>query len=507
MSKKKLFPVTLETGLTVFVGVVLLWLYWPVLTRLFNDLTVNEDYSYGLLLPLVSLYLIYLKWPQISSQSWQPSWLGLIIVSLGFFCYIFGELVAIYYIAPVSFVIVLAGFAVVLGGWRLLRLLIFPLFLLFLMIPLPSLLTKQMTLPLQLLSSWLAAHFLQFAGFPLVRQGNVIDLGVRQLQVVDACSGLRYILSLSALGLIFCYFYQRRLWKAMLLIISLVPLAILANALRVAAMGVLPALQEGFLHSFSGWLIFVFCFGFLGLLNWLLNYVQPPVAPVASEANILHPTPDPGVAAKKPTYYLLAMLALVIFAYPVTHRLSEPSPVPLLQNFDHFPMEIQAWKGRRGFLDKAVAEVVGADDYLEAVYDRPEGKSISLWIAYFESQGKDVRRRIHSPLLCLSGAGWRFLESQIIDVAPGLPVRYLLMERHGAKQVVFYWYLQRGRWYASEYPKYLFMGIDGLLKRRNDGAIVRLITPVEGNHIQDAKERLANFTHLLIPVLSQFIPN
>jgi len=118
-----------------------------------------------------------------------------------------------------------------------------------------------------------------------------------------------------------------------------------------------------------------------------------------------------------------------------------------------------------------------------------------------------VRRRIHSPLLCLSGAGWRFLESQIIDVAPGLPVRYLLMERHGAKQVVFYWYLQRGRWYASEYPKYLFMGIDGLLKRRNDGAIVRLITPVEGNHIQDAKERLANFTHLLIPVLSQFIPN
>ncbi len=507
MTEAKKLILRTEAGLGTAVCLALLWLYWPVLTNVFGDLTVNEDYSYGLLLPLVSIYIIYLKWPQIYGPTWKPSWMGLVIVAFGFLLYTFGELVAIYYIGPISFVVVLVGLAVAWGGWSLLRLTVFPLLLLFLMIPPPSLVTQQITLPLQLLSSWLAANFLRILGYPLMRQGNVIDLGVRQLQVVDACSGLRYILSLSALGIIFCYFYQRRFWKAAVLIISLVPSAILANGIRVAAMGIFPSLQEGFLHTFSGWLIFIFCFGFMGLLNWLLNYLEPPIVTPSQRPRTPNPSPAaPGSDGKKHTYILLAMLALVILAYPVTHRLSEAAPVPLLQKFGNFPMEIQGLQGKRGYLDKNMEEVVGADDYLEAVYNQQDSKLISLWIAYFESQGKNVRRRVHSPIHCLTGAGWRIKESKIIDVAPNLPVRYLLVERQGFKNVVFYWYLQRGRWYASEYPKYLFMGIDGLLKRRNDGAIVRLITPVETD-VKEAQERLTRFSQSLIPVLHKFIPD
>ncbi len=123
---------------------------------------------------------------------------------------IIGELAADLYFPRVSFVISLFGLVVLVGGWGLARLLIFPLLLLFLMIPLPDLITKALTIPLQLISSQLASRMLRLIGIPVLRQGNIIDLGVRQMQIVDACSGLRYILALLALGVIFCYFYQRK---------------------------------------------------------------------------------------------------------------------------------------------------------------------------------------------------------------------------------------------------------------------------------------------------------
>jgi exosortase len=202
-----------------------------------------------------------------------------LFVAVGFALYIVGELGADLYVPRVSFVIVITGLLFLMGGWGLVRLLLFPLFLLILMFPLPGLLTKQLTMPLQLISSRLATAMLQMVGIPAFCQGNVIDLGVRQMQMVEACSGLRYILALFALGVIFCYFFQRRLWKILLLLMVLIPSAIVANALRVMAMGIIPALLlPGFWHAFSGWLIFVFCLGILSLINWILNMIQPLAA-------------------------------------------------------------------------------------------------------------------------------------------------------------------------------------------------------------------------------------
>jgi len=277
---RTLLPFILAAVLSL--GVVLIYL--PILLNLANRLAGDEDYSYGLLLPLVSGYIIYLKWPQIRHYRWEPSWWEVPVVILGFILLTAGKLVADPYSPPFSFTVVITGLLLLLGGWGIIRMLSFPLVLLVLMLPLPGIITNFLTFPLQLISSRLAAGFLRALGIPLVLQGNVLDLGVRQLQVVSACSGLRYILALLALGIIFCYFYQRRLWKGVVLLIALVPAAIFANATRVAAMGLFPALQEGFLHSFSGWLIFVFCFAAMALLNWSLNYWRPePQALVEAE--------------------------------------------------------------------------------------------------------------------------------------------------------------------------------------------------------------------------------
>jgi exosortase D (VPLPA-CTERM-specific) len=490
--------------LLAVIALLLLWFYWPVLVSLGNSLLASEDYSFGLLLPLVSGYLVYLKWAKLRQRTWQPSWIGLLIIFLGFGIYILGDLAAAFYFPPFSLLVVVTGLIWLTGGWPLARELAFPLLLLLLMIPLPAMVMQSATFPLQLLSSRLAAGMLQFIGIPLVRQGNVIDLGVRQLQVVDACSGLRYILSLSALGLIYCYFYQRNLWKAAILLLCLVPAAILANALRVAAMGLFPALQEGFWHSFSGWLIFIFCFGFLVLINWLLNYLRPEGSIPEAEAKVSSPGAEPAPATK--TSYLphiIAALILVLLAGQMALRLSRAPDIPLLQNLDNFPLTLGGYQGRRDYLDAAMAKKVGADAYLEVNYNSPQSAPVNLWMAYFERQSKKTEGRIHSPLICLQGGGGHFLESKIIDVAPGLPVRYLLMERDGSQQLVYYWYLQQGNWVASEYSSRLFMGWNGLLKQRNDGAIVRLTTPVQPD-LEAAQDRLNKFVHLLMPLLPKY---
>jgi len=504
-----IYRAKISSGVQLALGFILttaiFWFYWPVLLSLAVELSSNEDYSFGLLLPIVAAYIVYLKWPQLRSRQWQPSWAGLAVMALGFILYAFGELVAILYFPPVSFLVVISGLILLIGGWQPMSLLIFPMFLLFFMIPLPALVMKHLTLPLQLISSRLAAGFLQTVGIPVVLHGNVIDLGVRQLQVVEACSGLRYILSLTALGIIFCYFYQRCFWKALILLIAIVPAAVIANSLRVAAMGIFPALQEGFWHGFSGWLIFIFCFGFLALINYGLNLLRPASSPLTAEEPAF-PSGSIGYTSRiSLTLYLIGALVLVLMAFPLTLRMSQALPVPLLQSFDKFPLQLGNWQGKRDYLDKTMAQAVGADDYLEINFTNPDHGNLSLWIAYFENQSKKLEGRIHSPQLCLQGGGWNFIESKIVDMAPGLPVRYILMEQAGSRMVVYYWYLQRGRWLASEYSTKLFMGLDGLTKQRNDGAIVRLITPASPS-AASARERLAAFGELLLPLLPQFIP-
>ncbi|MDD3579947.1 MAG: VPLPA-CTERM-specific exosortase XrtD [Desulfobacca sp.] len=501
-SKFNFSLVTLIAGLGLVAG--LLYLYWPVLTRLIVSLAESEDYSYGLLIPLISGYIVYRKWPQIRAQAGQPSWIGLAVMALGISLYILGELAAELYTTRFSFVIVLSGLVLLVGGWRFLRLLAFPLILLVLMLPLPELITYKLTLPLQLISSRLATWFLQISGVPVFQQGNIIDLGYKQLQVVHACSGLRYILPILALGIIFCYFYQRRLWKVVVLLASLVPLAIVANALRVAAMGLYPALIEGFWHGFSGWLIFIFCLEIIALFNWLLNYLwpSPPSALAVLGTFVKNPQAYPQLNLN---LYLLGGLALVLLAIPLTQRAAIAPPVALKQSFAHFPMQLGSWQGHHTYVDPAELKATKSHAHLSADFINPDHGQVNLWIAYYETQ-KKAGGFVHSPKGCLTASGWRLLKSGIYEITPELPVNYLLVEKMGTKLIVFYWYMQRGRWLTSEYLNKFYMAYDGFLHRRTDGALIRLST-IAHPDLKAGEERLASFAQLLAPELHKFIPD
>jgi exosortase D (VPLPA-CTERM-specific) len=483
--------------------IAVLWFYWPVLSLLFMNLVNSEDYSYGLLLPLVSGYLVYLKWPQIRGLLWRPSPLGLLFIAAGFSLYIIGEFAAENYVPRISFLVVLTGLLFLMGGWQLVRLLLFPLFLMVIMVPLPEIAQKRLTLPLQLISSSLATTMLQIVGIPAFRQGNVIDLGVRQMQVVEACSGLRYILSLFALGVIFCYFFQRRLWKIILLLLVLIPSAIVANALRVMGMGIFPALQQpGFWHAFSGWLIFVFCMGILSLINGILNKIQPlaptPLEPVAPSP----PAPRHTLVIES---YLVIALALVCLAGPYARWTVQAPAVKLLQSFDNFPMELGAWHGQLVYIDPEMVKATRSDAHLNADFTQPGQPPVNLWIAYYETQTKGAGS-VHSPKICLIGGGWSELDTRIERIGKDMLVNYMSMEQMGKRMVVYYWYLQRGRWLTSEYLNKFYMGFDNLTRRRTDGTLVRLITPAEPN-VEEARKRLDAFALQLAPVLPNFIPN
>ena len=479
--------------------------YVPVLLNLISRLASDEDYSYGLLLPLVSAYVIYLKWPRIRHYQWEPSWWGAPLVILGFSLLFLAKLVADPYTPPLSFTVVVSGLLVLLGGWGIIGILWFPLLLLILMLPLPGIITNTLTFPLQLISSQLAASFLRALGIPLVLQGNVIDLGVRQLQVVSACSGLRYILALLALGIIFCYFYQRQFWKAVVLMIALVPAAILANSTRVAAMGLFPALQEGFWHSFSGWLIFLICFGFLGLINWLLDYLHPATQEAVDEVEQTQPK-GLSVTSQRSYYpYFLAALILVAGGSLLNGRIADLPPVPLLQSFDHFPLQLGPWQGRRNYMDREIFEKTEADSYIEADFASAGQESVSLYIAHQEIQHSQGALA-HNPGVCMTGHGWTTEDTGVTEIIPGFPVNYLLLEHSGRRLLVYYWNIHQGQWVAlSSARRYRLYTIYKALKtHRTDWALVRLITPV--NHdLGSAKETLASFGRLLIPVLPQFI--
>ncbi len=485
---------------------IIIWIYWPILTNMILYLMNEGDYSYGLLLPIVSAYIVYQKWPQIRQMHWQPSWWGLLIIISGLFLNIVGELAADLYVPRVSFVITLGGIIYLLAGWRMVRLLIFPLILLWLMIPLPDLITKAVTMPLQLVSSQLAAGMLQMMGIPVLRQGNIIDLGVRQMQVVDACSGLRYILALLALGVIFCYFYQRKPWKILILILVLIPATIFANALRVAGMGLYPALLEGFWHGFSGWLIFIFCFGILAVVNFLLNRLSPPseIAKLPSDFEIREEFLEPNKSSAYWIYPVAAAVIMILFV-PLMNIASYAPNYPIKEGLANFPLTIDSWKGRHAYIDPDMVAATKSSDHLNAEYTNPQYGWVSLWIAYYETQ-KKAGGFVHSPKGCFTASGWQIEKSKVIDIAKDKPINWMVVNRMGEKLLVYYWFLQRGRWLADETINKFYMAYDGFVRRRTDGAMVRLITPIGGN-LEAAQQRLTLFAENLMPILNQYIPD
>jgi exosortase len=241
------------------------WLYASILARLFLQWVgphSDPNFQHGIFVPLFALFVLWQDRKRLKAIASEPSWAGLPLVVLSLFMLVLGVLGAELFFSRVSLLILLAGLIILFQGWPFFRAVLFPWVFLILMIPIPTLILQQVTFPLQLLASKLATALLELVGVPVLRQGNVIYLASMPLDVAEACSGIRSLLTLVTLAIIYGYLMETRWWVRVVLAVSAVPIAVAANSFRIFGTGLLvqywdPDKAEGFFHTFSGWLIFV----------------------------------------------------------------------------------------------------------------------------------------------------------------------------------------------------------------------------------------------------------
>lgn len=242
-------------------GVLLVVCYAPVLDRLVHQWSTDEDMGHGFFVPVIAGYIAWQRHDEILAEPVRPNYGGLILILWGAAQLLLATLGAELLLARTAFLISLVGVVLVMGGTRVLRVLAFPMTLLLFMVPLPAIIYNQITFPLQLLASRVAETTLSAIGIPVLREGNVLELASQKLSVVEACSGIRSLLSLSFLSLVYAYFFDRKAWMRWVLLVATVPIAIVANASRVTLTGLLsefkPELAQGFFHTAEGWVIFM----------------------------------------------------------------------------------------------------------------------------------------------------------------------------------------------------------------------------------------------------------
>ncbi len=242
-------------------GALLVACYAPVLRALVRQWNNDPDMGHGFFVPLIAGYIIWQRREELAAVQPEPNWWGLVVVAWGGFQLVLATLGAELFTARIAFVVTLIGIVWTLGGNVILKKLAFPLFLLFFMVPIPAVIYSAATFKLQILASQLADGALTVLSIPVLREGNVLELPNQKLSVVDACSGIRSLLSLTFLSLVYGYFFERRTWLRVVLFFSTIPIAIVANASRVTITGIMTQvkaeLAEGFFHEAEGWVIFM----------------------------------------------------------------------------------------------------------------------------------------------------------------------------------------------------------------------------------------------------------
>jgi exosortase len=283
----------------------ILFTYAAVLVKLSRDWWVDENYSHGLLIPFIIGYILWLQRDKFATEPARPSvLLGGLAVAFSLFALWTGVAGAELYTQRMSLVLLIAGTVVYFGGLGFLRLILVPLGLLILAIPIPAIIFNKIAFPLQLFASRCAVWSMSVIGIPVLRQGNVIELkplnsfDTKKLEVVEACSGIRSLMTLMTLAVVFAYFTHPRsddsngprgrfgflrsygFWRSTILILSAVPIAILTNASRVSGTGILShyygtGVADGFFHTFSGWAIYIVAFLLLFAVGWVLDRFKP----------------------------------------------------------------------------------------------------------------------------------------------------------------------------------------------------------------------------------------
>ena len=511
--------------LVLAAAVALATAFAPSLALVWDAWLTSEEYSHGLLMPVVGAYLLWLRWPTLARIPPTGTYAGLVPLVCAVALAAIGLLAATQALTQYACLLALLALVYTALGPVWLRAVLFPVALLALTIPLPAFIYNSLSLTLQLWSSALGVLFIRSIGITVFLDGNVIDLRALKLQVAEACNGLRYLFPMVALSVLMAYLYQAAMWKRAILVLAALPIAVLMNGLRIAMIGYLvehhgPSMAEGFVHDLQGWGIFMASFGLLIVLVLVLErstgtwrgFTQvlgvpawsPGLKPDAAAQTGLH------VSARGNVPAMLAVVLLGGAAIVATMLPDRSELLPQRAEFSEFGNQIGTWTGIGQRIDAPLLRALKLSDYLLMDFHRNDNtlassiSPVSLYVAWYDSQRQG--QAAHSPRSCLPGDGWEITSLRTTALPDIGGVNRAVISKGDQSQLVYYWFEQRGRVIANEYAVKWWLFVDSLLRNRSDGALIRVTTTLApGEPAAAADARMQRFMRDAKPALQPYL--
>ncbi|MFH2093443.1 MAG: exosortase C-terminal domain/associated protein EpsI [Pseudomonadota bacterium] len=501
----------------VFQGAVLLscfiGAYFIVFSSLLNTWMTDDDYSYGLLIPIISAYFLWDKKDTLKNAAIQSYWPMFPVLVLFVLVSVYGVLGSSGNISRPILPILIVLFAIFCFGLDFFKRISLPLCFLIFMIPLPAALDRTVGVYLKSISSQMGGAFLRLCGYSVHVSGNVIDLGVTKLQVVDACSGLRFVFPLLALGVVYGYFFERVMWKKIACILVTVPIAIFTNILRIGIAGLLtsnfgPGMAEGFFHDIQGWVIFMVSFVFLFIFGRLLRFFPPREKKTLQNDQTL---PEQASTPRGNLSAVITSLVLMAVVAGLTLNTRSLPPIMIKGGIAGFPKVINEWTGKSALVEQEIILASGAEEAFSANYLNPEGRSISLYMGYRSTAFLENDNFFHSPTVCLPSSGWETLSEskQIITDVPvfkTLPVSELVMESMGTKYLVYFWFQTKNQVTHDKNINRFHLALHAIKKDNTHDLFIRPITVIgKEETIDDARQRMDRFVRQMVRTLDTFL--
>lgn len=476
----------------------------------------NEDYSYGFMIPLVSAYLLWEKRRTLGEIPVRSFWGLLPLLVIFILLSLYGILGSSGNVSMPSVPLLIILFTGFCFGIEAVKQLSLPLGFLFFMVPMPAFIDRTLGIYLKSISSKLGGAFIGLFNIPVNVSGNIIDLGTTQLQVVDACNGLRYIFPLLALGVLYAYFFERIMWKRIFCVLVTIPLGIVINAIRIGLTGILTdrygrQMAEGFFHGFSGWVLFVVALLLLFVISLLLKVVAPDAVP---DKETVAAKPGQGATAvvggRTTGAFLFSAFLLVLVAVLSLSTTILPA-VTIEGGIAGFPLRIKDWQGSSEIVNPVIVKESGAEEAFSGYYTDASGQGVSLYLGYRSTAFLSNENFFHSPTVCLPSSGWierevkRRTISQVLHFND-LEVTTMVIEKEGKRQLVYFWFQTKDKATYDKSINRFHLSLHALRRDNTHDLFIRPITTISPTErVEDAEKRLDRFVREMMPVLLQFL--
>ena len=495
----------------VIIGILLAFLYQSTFAWLLKTWQEDKEFSHGFLVPLISLWLVWIKREHLASLATRPSPVfGALVILVSGFLLLAGRAGGFVLVEGISLLFILPGIVLFLLGWNYLKALALPFAYLNFMVPWMEEIMNHLHRPFQLLSANLGVLLLESLGFPVFRDGVNIMLPGVSMEVAEGCSGVQFLTAVIALGIPLVYLTQKTWKRGIIVIASSVAISIPTNGARVALAGIMGYLYggqslHGPFHIFQG--LFVSYVGFIALfvVNWLVCKIPSRVeTKLYNRWKDRHeiPTDPPKKTSRHYLFPLVLILLIGIGLY--IHLYGSPRPVSPKRILAEFPASVGDWQGQSSTWLSGEKYFPGVDNGVTRVYRNASGREINLYIGYFASQrhGKSLINYHANPLR----EGIRQVPTGLVNVGPqAVNLSWPLIDQ--TCYAALFWYrFPSGELTVRTRTK--LKGItDAIIHRRNNGAVILLAAVRVNKGEEDSVTNdLLTFARILGPTLQEYLP-